>query len=87
MAENSPRVSSEPRTRIGEWSKWYSHSPILSGGKHREARATCANGRNFEVEEWFSNSGTHWFQRDAGEVLTPKHHDILEDFVSKECSR
>ncbi len=80
----SPAESSVTTTRVGEWSSWYEHSP-LTGGRHREAFVFCSSGKGFQVEEHYSKTGDHYYKRDSGEVLLPKHYDQLSEFLSKEC--
>ncbi len=76
--------SSSPELHIGKWRDWRKHSP-LTGGQHREAWIQCPNALSFQVEEHISDSGKHWFQRDAGAVLLPKHHESLSRFLEVEC--
>ena len=79
--QHTPRSS----LKIGTWSSWLEHSPLI-GGQHREAWVTCPNGLQFQVEEHVSDSGKHWFQRDTGAVLLPKHFKSLAEFVETECA-
>jgi hypothetical protein len=74
---------SEPR--LSSFSDWYEHA---DGSRHREVTLFCPrpSGVVVEIEERYSQSGKHWFQRDAGAVLLPKHHETLAEAISIECS-
>lgn len=74
---------SEPR--LSDFSDWYEHA---DGSRHREATLFCPRPSRLvmQVEERFSTSGKHWFQRDVGAVLLPEHHLTLADAIAIECS-
>lgn len=71
--------------RLSEFSDWYKHS---DGGQHREATLFCAKPHRLvlEIEERYSATGTHWFQRDVGATLLPSHHKTLADAIAIECT-